>query len=403
MAISILKLTHLSMTMIEGTIVKWLKEEGQPVTEGEPIVEVETDKVVMPITASATGYLRKILVPEAEIIPVGTALCYLGMLSDPLPGEEQELNIDNDPVEIPKGNFQDFAGAEASRRRISPAAKKLARDLAVEYQNVQGTGPGGLIVKADIERAHKEKALAAIPDPVSGKTAGITYEQSTDAQSLQNDEIIPLKGIRKRIAEHLTISKQTAADATTVAEVDMTEVASYRKVLPVSYTTFVVRAAAKALGEYPILNASLIGEEIHLKKAINISVAVAVDEGLVTPVVKNADQKNILTVSEEINALMQKGRDSNLLPHDFEGGTFTVTNSGIFGSLFFTPIINYPQCAILGMGKVADTPVVRKGEIVIAPMMYLCLTYDHRLVDGAPAVKFLQRVKYYLENPRELI
>lgn len=388
MAISVLKLTQLSMTMIEGTIVKWLKEEGQPVIEGEPVVEVETDKVVMPITASASGYLRKILVLEAETVPVGTALCYIGQPDDPLLGEEQDKILETKTAETKITVAQNHSESGV-RVRISPAAKKMAKDLAVDYKDIKGSGPGGLIVKADIERGHRAERKE--------------MEQSPVIQSGQKDEIIPFKGIRKRIADHLTISKQTAADATTVAEIDMSEVASFRKIIPVSYTTFVVRAAAKALLEYPILNASLLGDEIHLKKDINISVAVAVDEGLITPVVKRAAQKNILTIAEEINTLMQKGREGSLVPSDFEGGTFTVTNSGIFGSLFFTPIINYPQCAILGMGKVADTPVVRKGEIVIAPMMYLCLTYDHRLVDGAPAVKFLQRIKHYLENPRELI
>jgi pyruvate/2-oxoglutarate dehydrogenase complex dihydrolipoamide acyltransferase (E2) component len=211
-------------------------------------------------------------------------------------------------------------------------------------------------------------------------------------------EVIPLTGLRRRIAERLSLSRRTAADVTTVADVDMTEVAALRKASGYSYTAYVVWAAAQALREFPILNASLIEDRILVKRDIHIGVAVALEQGLIVPVIRLADRKTVEGISQEIDALATRAQDGRLTPDELSGGTFTVTNSGAFGSLLFTPIINQPEVAILGMGKVADTPVVRGGEIVVRKVMYLCLSYDHRVVDGAPAVQFLQAVKRRLEE-----
>ncbi|MEW6266770.1 MAG: dihydrolipoamide acetyltransferase family protein [Thermodesulfobacteriota bacterium] len=395
MAVTVFKMPQLSLTMLEGEIVKWLKQEGDAVNEGEPLLEVESDKVVVEITAPVSGYLRKVLVQEGNLVPPDAPICLIAGQEDDLTADLEGLAGDiaglDETTEKAEGSLEsEIERQKPLKPRISPLARKVALELSVDFQGLTGTGPGGLIVKTDVKKALTTKEAASAP---------VEIQKDTTVET----EIIPIRGIRKMIAEHLTMSKQSAADVTTVAEVDMTKVSAYRAVLPVSYTAFVVRAAAKALREFPILNSSLIGEEIHVKKQINVCVAVATQTGLLTPVIRETDKKNILSIAEEIQELSVKAKDGILEPADFSDGTFTVTNSGVFGSLFFTPIINYPQCAVLGAGKVMKSAVVREDQIVIAPMMYLCLTYDHRIVDGAPAVKFLQKVKYYLEYPGEMI
>jgi pyruvate/2-oxoglutarate dehydrogenase complex dihydrolipoamide acyltransferase (E2) component len=394
MAVSVVKMSQLSMTMVEGKIVRWLKKEGDAVIEGEAILEVETDKVTVEITAPSSGRMRKIIEAEGEYVQVGAPVCIIA-------GENEEITeflSSSKTADSRKtaANTQ-VIRSDDKKAKISPLARKLAQDYDLDISNIDGTGPGGLIVKDDVEKAKLDKeSIASSPRIYENRNA-------TNPEIKDDVEIVPLRGVRKKIAGRLTISKQNAADVTTVAEVDMSKVANYRSIVPASYTAFVVRSAALALQEFPMVNSSLVGEEIHIRKQININVAVATEMGLITPGIRDTDKKNILVIAEEMNALAQKGRDGLLMPGDFESGTFTVTNSGIFGSLFFTPIINYPQCAILGMGKVMKTPVVRNDEITIAPMMYLCLTYDHRIVDGAPAVKFLQMIKHYLENPEEIM
>ncbi len=394
MAVTVFRMTQISMTMVEGKIVKWLKQEGEQVTEDEPLLETETDKVTVEISAPATGVLRKILVGEGDYAQVGSPICLIADAN-----EDISAYLDGAPADTQAATVQDAEVSESSpektptKLKISPLARNLAKKYGVDASRLSGSGPDGLIVKADIEAANAaEKAVAIkLADPVAAIESEVEVE------------MVPLRGIRKSIADHLSLSKKTAADVTTVMDVDMTKIAAYRKVLPVSYTSFVVRAAAKALQDYPMLNSSLVGENIHIKKQINVCVAVATDAGLMTPVIRDTDKKNVVTIAEEMDVLANKGRDGQLAPADFADGTFTVTNSGTFGSLLFTPIINYPQCAILGMGKVAKTPIVRGDEIIAAPLMYLCLTYDHRIVDGAPAVKFLKQIKTYLENPEQIV
>lgn len=398
MAVTVVSLSQLSMTMHDGRILSWLKREDDAVKEGEPLLAVETDKVEVEIPAPASGYVRKILAEEGEVIQMGGNLCLIAEKEDDLTAyldlknlRADSVNANNTPdkkEELPHSNIQDD---EIRRPKISQLAREAARQYGIDVNTIAGTGPGGLIVKADIEKILTTKTRGSAP--VHTRLEGAAVES----------EVIPLQGARKRIAEHLTLSKRTVADVTTVTEVDMTQVAALRKTLPVRYTAFVVKAAAKGLQEFPILNSSMIGEEIHLWKGINVCVAVAIDTGVVTPVIKNTDKKHLMAIAEEIEQFSRKSKEHLLTPEDLADGTFTVTNSGVFGSLFFTPIINYPQSAVLGMGKVMKTPVVREDDIAIASMMYLCLTYDHRIVDGAPAVKFLQKVKYYLENPDKSI
>lgn len=408
MAVTVFQMSQISMTMVEGRVVKWLKQEQEPIQEGEGLVEIETDKIVVETTSPATGVVRKIMVPEGEYAPVGAPLCLIADRADDIsayvPGQAAAAGAatsaspavaEPTPEPVPEKKI-----------KASPLARKIAASQGVSLVGLTGTGPGGLIVRYDVEQAMARKpAPAAPPAAVATPAVAPAFAPAPTAAPAAADdvEIIPLQGVRKRIAEHLTLSKQNAADVTTVMDVNMTKVASLRKVLSVSYTVFVVRAAAVALQEFPLLNASIVNNSIHVKKQINVNVAVATDTGLVTPVIPHTNRKNILTVAAEMDELARKARDGGLQPADFADGTFTVTNSGTFGSLLFTPIINYPQCAILGIGKVAKTPVVVDDAIVVAPVMYLCLTYDHRLVDGETAVKFLKSVKTYLEQPEQIL
>jgi len=273
--------------------------------------------------------------------------------------------------------------APGGKLRASPVARRLAQERGVDLTLVAATGPGGLITETDVRKYLEGQG--GIGQPANG-----------------DEEVIPLVGVRKIIADRLSLSRRTAADVTTVAEVDMTEVAELRKRLELTYTAVAARAVVRALADFPILNSRLDGDRIVVGKRVHLGVAVAVNDGLVVPVIRDAGEKDLRQIGGELAELAKLGVEGKLTPQQLTGSSFTLTNSGVFGSLLFTPIINPPESAILGMGKVTSMPVVRDEQIVIRKMMYLCLTYDHRVVDGAPAVKFLQRVKELLENPNEL-
>jgi pyruvate/2-oxoglutarate dehydrogenase complex dihydrolipoamide acyltransferase (E2) component len=382
------RMPRLSQDMTQGRIVEWLKKEGEAVKEGEPLVSVESDKAEVELQAPQSGILRRVLVGAGEEADVGTPLAILAeadenierLLEKPLKKASQPAAA---PPPLPSSETA-RPGAlvpPGKRQPVSPVARRVARDLGVEISHVVGSGAGGLVTEGDVRAfAAKGKAAPAV-------------------EAAENVQVIPLTGLRRRIAERVSLSRRTAADVTTVADVDMSEVAALRKTSGFSYTAYVAWAAAQALREFPILNASLVEDRILVKRDIHIGVAVALDQSLVVPVIRSADRKNVGEISREIDELAARARDGQLTPDELKGSTFTVTNSGAFGSLLFTPIINQPEVAILGMGKVADTPVVRDGAIVVRKVMYLCLSYDHRVVDGAPAVQFLQVVKRRLEEP----
>lgn len=377
------KLPQMSLTMQEGTVIRWLKAEGDTIEKNEALLEVETDKVAAELTAPCSGRLTKIVVPQEETIPIGTVLCEIddGSAGEDKPAPAAEAFP---PVQAERP----AETVKRSRRRISPLAAKIAAKEGIALDGITGTGPRGVIVKKDI-LAVKERQCMEKAAPAPHAAAARAKE-------------VPFSGTRKRTAEQMMRSKQMTASLTTFAEVDMTAVRAMREYVHISYTAYAVKAAALALAEFPYINSSLQGNKILLFEEANINVAVSAGDKLVTPVMRNVEQKNLITVGDELSRLAEKGKEGRLNLSDLEGGTFTVTNSGVFGSLFFTPIINYPQCAILGIGKLMEQPVVRGGQIVIAPMMNLCLTYDHQIVDGSTAVGFLQKVKYYLENPGEM-
>lgn len=388
MATTIFKLSQLSMTMIEGVVASWHKSLGDAVQEGEPLLEVETDKMVQDITAPATGYLVKLCAQPGDIVPVDGELCVIS--DDPSWSDDSALAATTPaaaPAPVP-GAPAAAAPVPGGRVRISPLAKRIAQLDGVDYTRLTGTGPNGTIVKRDILEAGKRPAAAAqvsaLPTP---------------------DLILPFQGIRKRTAEHMMLTRQNTAMLTTCAEVNLSQVAKCREFVHASYTTYAIKAAAKALEEerFQMMRSQLLEDGIHVKQDININVSVATGRSLLTPVIRQVNEKNILSVSKELKDLTERGRNNELQLEDMQDGCFTITNSGVFGSLFYTPIINYPQAAILGMGKILKTPVVVDDEITIAPMMYLCLSYDHRLIDGETGAPFLQKVKYYMEHPEEII
>jgi pyruvate/2-oxoglutarate dehydrogenase complex dihydrolipoamide acyltransferase (E2) component len=378
---------RLSQDMTQGRIVQWLKREGDSVEEGEAVVSVETDKTEVEIQAPQSGILRKILVGAGEDADVGTPLAILGEAEEDIrelletAGKRPPKPVSAVPT-VPSGE----RGAPAlpvpavERQPISPLARRVAKELGVDLSRVTGSGAGGLVTLEDV------------------RASAVTGKATPVRETMEGMEVIPLTGLRRRIAERLSLSRRTAADVTTVTDVDMSDVVSARNASGFSYTAYVTWAVGQALREFPILNSSLVDDRILVKKDIHIGVAVALEQGLVAPLIRFADRKSVAEISREIDELAARARDGQLAPDELTAGTFTVTNSGGFGSLLFTPIINYPEVAILGMGKVADTPVVRGSEIVVRKVMYLCLSYDHRVVDGAPAVQFLQAVKRVLED-----
>jgi pyruvate dehydrogenase E2 component (dihydrolipoamide acetyltransferase) len=380
MAVEIL-LPRLTDTMHQGMISYWYKQEGDFVQEGEPLFVVETDKASVEVNASATGFLLKIFVGEGESVEVGGMVAIIGEKGEDIqpflmrvqPKEEEKREI---PLRGEEG--------PSFRVKASPAAKRKAKEENVDLREVIGTGEGGLITEKDVMEYLKK-----------GKV-------SETIKKYGPEEIIPLEGVRRAMAERMALSA-LVPQVTTVAETDVSNLLELSREVSITITSFVVGAVVEGLKLFPFINASLDGGKIIVKKYYNIGVSVASPRGLIVPVLHNTESKDIHQLSQELLELAKKARENRLRLEEVSGRTFTVTNSGVFGSLFFTPRINPPESAVLGMGKIMKQPVVRNEEITIRSMMYLGLSYDHRIIDGETAVKFLQEVKKSLETPRNLI
>jgi len=354
----------LSLTMKEGTVGKWYKKEGDTVEKGEPIVEIISEKATYDLEAPISGVLRKILVEEGVDAPVNAVLAAITAPDEAF--SEAEIL-----AEAPQ------AVKEVEKRVLaSPAAKRLAREYGIDLSLVKGSGPEGRIVEEDIRRFIEE-------------TRGILPKVK---------EIIPLSGFRKTTAERVSASFKTAPHSTIMMEVNASKAIELHEKLQVSYTAILVNAVAKALSEHPIINSTLEGGNIKLFEDVNVGVAVATEYGLVVPVIRNADRKPLKEIDIAINELMKKARQGKLAREEVTGGTFTITNLGMYGVEFFTPIINPSEAAILGVGKITEKPVVINGKVEVKPMIMLSLSYDHRVVDGAPAAEFLLKIKEKIEK-----
>jgi pyruvate dehydrogenase E2 component (dihydrolipoamide acetyltransferase) len=415
-------------SVAEGTITKWFKKEGDRVERDEPLFEISTDKVDAEIPSPAAGILSKILVKENETVAVKTVVAVL---------DGESAQVEAKPAEPPARAIPEPASAPAAvappsegtapppaplhEVRTSPLVRRIADENHVDLSAVKGTGIGGRVSKKDILNylAQRESAAPlpaaapappAPPSPVPAAPAGLPAQPMTFTGATQ---IVPMTPMRQKIAEHMVASKRTSAHVYTVYEVEMTRVVELRERqkeeferrngLKLTYTPFFIRAAVEAIKKLPIMNSSVDGTNIIYKRDINVGVAVALESGLIVPVVKRADEKNFLGIARAVQDLAERARTKRLSVDDVQGGTFTITNPGSFGGLFGLPIINQPQVAILGVGTIEKRPVVRNDAIAIRPMVYLSLSYDHRVVDGAVAEQFLGEVKRYLENWEESV
>ncbi|MFQ5794180.1 MAG: dihydrolipoamide acetyltransferase family protein [Candidatus Bipolaricaulia bacterium] len=390
----------------EGEIVKWLVEEGQTIEEDQPLVEVMTDKATVEIPSPVGGTVLKRIGDEGDIVEVGSVLVVIGE-----PGEESAPTPDGKAEAESEAKTAATTATQAEaptpapakkpgRILATPATRKLARELGIDIAQVEGTGPGGRVTDDDVRRF--AEAGAKEPVAVSTEAVSVTAEEQ--------EERIHFRGLRRRIAEHMVRSIYTAPHVTHIDEVDMTELVALRtRVKPLAesrgvkltYLPFIIKALIPAMKAYPYVNASLDEEndEIVVKRYYNIGIATATDDGLIVPVIKASDHKSILEIAAEIERLAEKIREGKVDLEDIRGGTFTITNVGSVGGVVSTPIINYPEVAILGVHRIEKRPVVKDKEIQVRDMMYLALSFDHRVLDGAIAAAFINRVVSHLEDP----
>lgn len=362
---------QLGESIAEGTIVKWLIPVGDRVEKDQSLLEVETDKVALEIPSPASGFLTEVLVQEGETVPIGTLLARLEETARATGVINRVGGVVVRPA-APPGEGQD---------RYSPAVRQLAKEHGVDLSQITGTGAGGRVTKKDVlDYVAKREPL------------GIRRE------ALGGEEILPFTPMRKTIAERMVKSRQTSAHVATFFEADFSAIAKVRERHGLTYLPFVVKAVTWAIKDVPVLNSSWGESGIVLKRDIHMGIAVSLEDGLLVPVVRHADRKNVKDLAKEIADLAERARTKRLSPEEVQGGTFTITNHGGFGSLFSTPIIHQPQIAILGVGAVQKRPVVINDAIGIRPMCYLSLSFDHRVIDGAIADQFMGKVKTYLEQ-----
>lgn len=404
----VIRMPRMSDTMEEGNIVGWLKQEGDRVEPGETLAEVETDKATMELDSYTEGVLLHIAV-KSGTVPIDGVIAVIGQ-----PGEDWQALLAAPaaaaaPVETAAAPVETaaaaapaaspVAAASDSRTKASPLAKSVAREAGVDINQITGTGDNGRIVKRDVEAFLESKPApaAAVAEPV--------HPQPALAPAVDQYEDLPLSQMRKTIARRLSESKFSAPHFYLTMEIDMANASDWRRrineVAPVkvSFNDLVIKAVAAALRQHPLINASWLGDRIRLNHEINIGVAVAVEEGLLVPVIKNADAKSLSQINTEVKGYAAKAKDKKLQPQEMQGNTFTISNLGMFGIDEFTAIINPPDACILAVGAIVEKPVVRGGQLEIGQLMKVTLSCDHRVVDGAKGAQFLQSLKGILENP----
>ncbi len=388
-----------SESVSEGTVGAWLKQVGDEVVQGETLVEVETDKVVLEIPAPADGVLEKIIKAQNETVAskevIGLMAAGAVSTSAEAPAQKQKEHAEPAPAKVESKPEK----APSSQAKTSPAVRKMMQEHDLTVEDIDPTGKDNRITKEDVLRN-----IGAQSDLI---------EVSPALSQLREAERVPMSSLRKRIAERLVTAQQEYAMLTTFNEVSMQKILEIREKykdrfkeqydVKLGFMSFFVLAAVEALKEYPVINASIENEEIVYHRYMNIGIAVSAERGLVVPVIRSAEAKSLSAIEIELNELAARARDNKLAIEELSGGTFTITNGGVFGSMMSTPIINPPQSAILGMHAIEKRPVVINDEIKIRPMMYLALSYDHRIIDGRDAVLFLSRVKKIIEDPVQLL
>lgn len=425
-------------TMEEGKILRWIKKEGDEVAKGDAIAEIETEKVNIEVESFAEGVLRKIIVPEGESAPVGAPIALTGTASEPIPAEfagdaqaaapersgaqaeaapvvastsarEAGQNV-TPSVETPAGATPATPPAHENGHQtvsngrifISPIARRIAAEHNLDVRTIQGTGPGGRIIREDVLDALKQQETGAARIPAQPAVPAAAAGEEVEA--------IPLSNMRKTIARRLQQSMQTAPHFYVTMQVDATklgelrnQINAYAGTLPqpmkISFNDLIVKAVAAAITHMPEVNVSFDGERLLRKKHVNIGVAVALEQGLIVPVVRDADKRGVLEIASESRRLIDAARAGKLKPEDFQGGTFSVSNLGMYDVDEFTAIINPPEAGILAVGAIVPTPVVRDGQVVVRDIMKMTMSVDHRALDGATAARFLRDVKHLLEEP----
>jgi pyruvate/2-oxoglutarate dehydrogenase complex dihydrolipoamide acyltransferase (E2) component len=408
------EMPKMGISVSEGTILEWRKQPGDWVEADETIADVTTDKVDVEIPAPASGRVTKLIVEAGETVDVGTAIAEIDADASPgqaHPDEDRPDTADTEKAE-PESDRSGF---------ISPVVRRIADKHDVDLEQVEGTGIGGRIRKKDVLEHVRAGSSASRPGPARPVEAGNGHEKpapvlhSESPYRPDEPEAPPTDGLRREpmspmrqaIAKHMLESRRTSAHCTTIVEVDMAKVAERRKQLGTTYLAFVARATVASLAEFPSLNASIEGDEIVYHDDVNLGIAVALDDGLIVPVIPKAQRLSVQGLAESIVDFAERARSKRLDPDEVHGGTFTITNPGQFGAVLATPIINQPQVAILDLEAIVKRPVVITDEsgndsIAIRPMTYLCMSWDHRALDGAVAAKFLSAVKGRLEAGGEL-
>ncbi len=401
-----LKVPALGESITEATIGKWHKKVGDTVAVDEPVVVLETDKVTVDVPAPAAGVIEAINAKEGDVVTVGQVV---GTIAGGAAGAKAAPTAA--PAAAPKPAEAVPAQAAEAEREASatPVARRLAEDKGLDLSKVKGTGPGGKVTKEDV-LGHVEARPAA---PLQAPAPSRPVVPAGPRPRADREERVKMTPLRKRVAERLVQAQATAAMLTTFNEVDMGEVMAIRKShqdafvkkhgVKLGFMSFFVKAVVEALKSFPMVNAEIEGDAVVFKRYHDIGVAVSGSRGLVVPVIRDADTLSMAEVEKVIGDFGTRSRTDKLTMADLQGGTFTITNGGIFGSMLSTPILNPPQTGILGMHNIVDRAVVRNGQIVIRPMMYLALTYDHRLIDGREAVQFLVKVKDGIEDPQRLL
>jgi 2-oxoglutarate dehydrogenase E2 component (dihydrolipoamide succinyltransferase) len=418
-----IKVPNLGESVTEATVAKWLKRPGEAVAVDEPVVELETDKVTLEVPAPAAGMLTEILAEEGTNLPVGAVL---GRISEgvaaaaahPTPLEATPPLIE-EPAAVgaqaphptaprvppsPRTRGEDWGEGQRTLERSGPAARKLIAESGLDAARIAPTGPGGRISKVDVIEALARAEPASLPAPALPSPADAPAEREVRVRMTR---------LRRRIAERLKAAQNTAAMLTTFNEIDMGQTIALRERwreafekkhgVRLGFMSIFVKAAIVALMEFPGVNAEIDGDDIIYKNHYDIGVAVGLEQGLVVPVLRDADRMSFAEIEKAIAALGQKARDGKLSIEDLSGGTFTISNGGVYGSLLSTPILNPPQSGILGMHKIERRPVAIGDKVEIRPMMYVALSYDHRIVDGREAVAFLVRIKECVEDPSRLL
>jgi 2-oxoglutarate dehydrogenase E2 component (dihydrolipoamide succinyltransferase) len=427
-------------SIAEGTIIKWTKKEGDRIERDETILEISTDKVDSEIPSTASGVLAKILVGEGQTVAVGTPIAQIeteaaaAVAVAPTDGQAKPADGKATPLETKKVEAAVTAPAPAmaeaepvsrqGKRFYSPLVRTIAKQENISMQELEavpGTGVEGRVTKNDIMAYLENRSM---PKPAVGKPApapvpSVATRPSAPPlpapavmPSLPVDEtrveIVPMDHMRKRIAEHMVMSKQVSPHVYSVSECDMTNIVRYREAIKnefekregtkLTFTPFFIDAVVRAIKDFPLINSSIDGDRIIMKKYINIGIAVALEQGLIVPVIKNSDSYNLVGLARATNDIAHRARNKQLKPDEVQNGTFSITNMGSFGNLFGIPVINQPQVAILGIGAITKRPVVINDAIAIRDIVYLSLSYDHRIIDGAYGGQFLERVVHYLEN-----